>query len=136
MAYVPVPKDLSKVKNKVFLNLTSRQIICFVLAGIIGFPFYFLTKGIIGTDVAASIMVLLMLPFFFFALYEKDGLPLERMILNYVRTKYRNSKVRPYKTENMYQYLVDEGKREGVNRIETKNQSRKKSKSQKKRSSR
>lgn len=119
MAYVPVPKDLSKVKNKVFLNLTARQIVCFVLAAIIGFPFYFLTKGIIGVDVAATIMVVVMLPFFLFALYEKDGLPLEKIIINYIRTR-RNPKVRPYQTENMYQYLADEGKREGVRRIESK----------------
>lgn len=28
MAYVTIPKDLSKVKNKVFLNLTKRQLVC------------------------------------------------------------------------------------------------------------
>ena len=29
MAYVPVPKDFSKIKTKLALNLTKRQIICF-----------------------------------------------------------------------------------------------------------
>ena len=29
MPYVPVPKDLTKVKTKVALNLTARQLICF-----------------------------------------------------------------------------------------------------------
>lgn len=29
MAYVPVPKDLTKVKTKVALNLTKRQLIFF-----------------------------------------------------------------------------------------------------------
>ena len=119
MAYVPVPKDLSKVKTKIIFNLTARQIICFVLAAVIGFPFYFLTKGIIGVDVAATIMIVLMLPFFFFALYQKDGLPLEKIIINYIRTK-RNPKVRPYVTENMYQYLADEGKRERGRQLEAK----------------
>jgi len=104
MAYVPVPKDLSKVKTKIIFNLTLRQIICFVLAAAVGVPFYFLTKGIIGVDVAATIMIVLMLPFFFLALYEKDGQPLEKIIINYIRTK-QNPKVRPYVTENMYQYL-------------------------------
>ena len=28
MAYVSVPKDLTKVKNKVAFNLTKRQLIC------------------------------------------------------------------------------------------------------------
>jgi len=29
MAYVPVPKDLSKIKTKLAFNLTKRQLICF-----------------------------------------------------------------------------------------------------------
>lgn len=29
MAYVPVPKDLNKIKTKLALNLTKRQLICF-----------------------------------------------------------------------------------------------------------
>ena len=61
MAYVSVPKDLTKVKNKVAFNLTKRQIICLGIALAVGLPFYFLTKGTIGTSNAATGMVLLML---------------------------------------------------------------------------
>ena len=68
---VPVPKDLSGIKTKVALNLTKRQIICFSGAAITGVPLYFLTKGVLGTQAAALIMVGVMLPFFFFAMYEK-----------------------------------------------------------------
>ena len=32
MAFVTVPKDLTKVKNKLIFNLTKRQIICFGIA--------------------------------------------------------------------------------------------------------
>ena len=38
MAYVPVPKDLTAVKSKVFLNLTRRQLICFGGGALIGVP--------------------------------------------------------------------------------------------------
>lgn len=44
MAYVTIPKDLSKVKNKVFLNLTKRQLVCMGFAAGIGVPFYFLMR--------------------------------------------------------------------------------------------
>ena len=60
MAYVTIPKDLSKVKNKVFLNLTKRQLICMGFAASIGVPFYFLTRGTLGTSNAAAGMVLLL----------------------------------------------------------------------------
>ena len=33
MAYVPVPKDLTKVKTKVAFNLTKRQLVCFGCGG-------------------------------------------------------------------------------------------------------
>lgn len=33
MAYVPIPKDLNKVKTKVAFNLTKRQLIGFSVAG-------------------------------------------------------------------------------------------------------
>ena len=41
LAFVSVPKDLTKVKNKVVLNLTKRQIICLAIAAAIGLPFLY-----------------------------------------------------------------------------------------------
>ena len=38
--YVPIPKDLQKVKTKVAFNLTRRQLIGFTLAGFVGIPMY------------------------------------------------------------------------------------------------
>ena len=53
MAYVNVPKDLTKVKTKVLFNLTKRQLICFGSGALIGVPLFFLLKGSIGTSPAA-----------------------------------------------------------------------------------
>ena len=36
MAYVPVPKDLSKIKTKLAFNLTKRQLVCFGSTSIVG----------------------------------------------------------------------------------------------------
>ena len=38
MAYVPVPKDLTKVKTKVAFNLTKRPLVCFGCGALIGVP--------------------------------------------------------------------------------------------------
>lgn len=120
MAFVSVPKDLTKVKNKVVLNLTKRQIICLTIAAAIGLPFYFLTRGAIGTSNAATGMVLLMLPAFLFAMYEKDGLPLEKILWNIVTVKIRNPAIRRYEVENLYEIqenvAVPKKKKGGVRR--------------------
>lgn len=106
MAYVPVPKDLTKVKTKVALNLTKRQLIFFSLGAAVGIPFYLLTRKVLGSDVAAILMVTLMLPFFFLAMYEKDGLPFEKVAGNVIRQKFLWPQERPYKTENFYQEIA------------------------------
>lgn len=61
MAYVPVPKDLTKVKTKVAFNLTKRQLICFTGGALIGVPLFFLLRGPVGNSVAAMCMMLVML---------------------------------------------------------------------------
>ncbi|MBC5744882.1 PrgI family protein [Lachnospiraceae bacterium MD308] len=103
MAFVSVPKDLTKIKNKVVLNLTKRQLICVVIAAAVGLPFYFLTKDYIGTSNAATGMVVLMLPAFLFAMYEKDGMPLEKVLLNIINVKLKKPAVRKYEVRNIYE---------------------------------
>lgn len=105
MAYVPVPKDLSKVKTKVVLNLTKRQLLCFAAALVVGLPLFFLLKGSAGTSLAAFAMILVMLPCFLFAMYEKHGQPLETVIKNIVQTKFIRPKERLYQTNNFYAVL-------------------------------
>ena len=50
MAYVTVPKDLSKIKTKVFFGLTKRQLICFTPAVLLGVPLFFLLKESAGNS--------------------------------------------------------------------------------------
>lgn len=108
MPFVPVPKDLSKVKAKVALNLTKRQLICFSIAAAVGVPIYIFGRGVLGNSSAVLVMIALMLPFFFFAIYEKDGQPAEKVIRNFLRARLFFPGKRPYKTENLYTTLTKE----------------------------
>ena len=117
MAYVPVPKDLSRIKTKVAFNLTKRQLIFFAAALLVGLPLFFLLKGSTGTSLAAFVMILVMLPCFLLAMYEKHGQPLETLIKNIIQTKFIRPKERPYQTENFYAVL--ERQRQTQNTQET-----------------
>ena len=112
MAYVPVPKDLSKVKTKVAFNLTKRQIVCFAVALLLGLPLFFLLKDSTGTSLASMAMIAVMLPCFLFAMYEKHGQPLEVVIRNLINTKFTRPKERPYQTQNFYAVLERQAKLE------------------------
>ena len=109
MAYVQIPKDLTKVKTKLMLGLTMRQAICFGAAALVGVPVFFTTKGVLGNSAAVLLMMALMLPAFFIAMYEKDGQPAERILFNILRSRWFFPPKRPYKTENFYAVIEKEG---------------------------
>ena len=105
-AYIPVPRDLTRVKSKVFFNLTKRQLVCFGAAALIGVPSFFLLKRTGNVSLAALGMIIIMLPLFFLAMYEKDGQPLEVIAGHFIQAKFIRPKVRPYQTNNYYDALV------------------------------
>lgn len=112
IAYVPIHKDLTQVKAKVFFNLTARQLICFGGGIVVGLPLFFLINGVAPGSVATVIMVCAMLPFFLLGLYEKNGQPLEKVLRYYILSRFLRPKKRPYRTENVYAALVRQGKLE------------------------
>lgn len=112
MAYVNVPKDLTKIKSKVLFNLTKRQLICFGLAAVMGVPLFFLLKGSIGTTAAALVMIFVMLPGFLLGVYEKNGQPLEVVAKQMIESCFLRPKIRPYQTNNAYDALVRQYKME------------------------
>ena len=85
MAYVTVPKDLTRVKSKIVFGLTKRQLICFGGALLVGVPLYFLLRGRVTGSAAALIMVFAMLPGLLLALYERHGQPLEVVVWQIVQ---------------------------------------------------
>lgn len=110
MAYVNVPTDLSRIKTKMAFNLTKRQLICFGIAAVVGIPTYLLTRKAIGNTGAMFLMIGLMLPCFLLAMYERDGLPFEKVLRNIVRTSFLWPRIRPYRTENFYAPFTAAGK--------------------------
>ncbi len=104
MPYVEIPKDLSEIKTKVAFHLTKRQLICFSLAGMVGVPVYLFSRNWLGNDIAVTVMIFLMLPFFLMALFEKDGQPFEKFLFHIISLQFSHA-IRVYKTHNFYDTL-------------------------------
>lgn len=118
MAYVSVPKDLTKVKSKVMFNLTKRQLICFGGGALIGAPLFFLLRKPLGTSPAVMCMMIVLLPAMLFAMYERNGQPLEVVLRQIIRNGFTRPKNRPYQTDNFYSALIrEENLKKEVKRI-------------------
>ena len=100
--YADVPKDLTKIKTKLFFNLTKRQLVCFGGGALVGVPLYFLIRDALPRSVSMLLMIGTMTPFFLLALYEKNGQPLEKIAHYFIEARFRRSKKRPYKINNLY----------------------------------
>ena len=111
-SYISVPRDLTKVKSKVVFNLTKRQLICFGLAVLIGVPSFFLLKSVTAVNTAVMGMMVIMMPFFFLAMYEKNGQPLEVILDHMIQAIFIRPKIRPYKTDNYYAALMRQAQAE------------------------
>ena len=112
MAYVPVPKDLTKVKTKVAFNLTKRQLVCFSGGALIGVPLFFLTKHVLSGSMATFLMIFAMMPFFALGLYEKNGEPLEVVLRHIIESRYLRPRRRIYQTQNIYALLEKQARLE------------------------
>ena len=64
----------------------------------------------ISTSAAALCMIFVMLPCFLLAMYEKQGLPLEKILRNMIRVYFIRPKHRPYETNNFYSALARQEK--------------------------
>ncbi|PRT71103.1 PrgI family protein [Streptococcus anginosus] len=123
MAYVPIPKDLNKVKTKVAFNLTKRQLIGFTLAGLVGIPVYLFMRKFVLNDIAVIFLIVSTLPIFFITLFEKDGLTFEK----YFKNIYLHKFYQPQKRVRKEVYLEQE-KKNSANKTHTKRKGIEKSK--------
>lgn len=105
MAYVSIPKDLSRVKSKFLLNLTKRQVVCFGLGALTGVPAFFLAKDALGVSPSVLLMMLLMLPFFLLAMFERHGQPLEVLIRHFIQARFVRPRIRVWQNDNFYKTI-------------------------------
>ena len=78
----------------------------------IGVPSFFLMKTVMKTNTAVMGMMVIMMPFFFLAMYEKNGQPLEVILNHMIQAVFKRPKIRPYKTDNYYAALLRQAEAE------------------------
>ena len=66
----------------------------------------------IGTTAAFYVLIAIMAPFFLFGIVEKDGLPLEVYMLNFIRHTFAYPQIRVEEAENIYEYYDERRKKE------------------------
>lgn len=107
MIEVKVPREIRSYKEKLFFGLNLRQTVCAVLAIALNIPVYIYLRPYVGDDLAAWIIILIAVPFFFIGFFQYNGMPFEQFALCILRFQLLTPQKRKYKTENLYDILMD-----------------------------
>lgn len=94
MSFVQIPKDIDKIKTKVAFGLTLRQLIGFLVAGVLGIPAYLLVRKFAAMDVAVLALIIADIPVFFVTFYERDGMTCEEYCKYIYLHKFYQPKIR------------------------------------------
>lgn len=106
MHSVSIPRDLSSVKTKFVGGLTLKQIGFISVGAGVGIPLFFIFKRVMDISLAGVLMLIIVIPFVFLALYSQDGIPAEKVVYYFIRANILRPKKRIYKTNNLYTALV------------------------------
>lgn len=107
-AFVSIPKDLEKIKNKLVFGLTKRQLLGLAPAFFLGLPIFFAVNSVLPQEVAMIALLVVSAPPLFLAIYERDGMPAEEWLKNYLKYTFLSTAKRRYKKPVMTKKAVDE----------------------------
>lgn len=108
---IPVPPDLGDMKDTVMFGLTKKQLVFFVIGGLIGLPVFFKTMGTLGSSNAALLMLACMLPFFMLGIYQKNGYSLDILLIYMLRHKFSKLN-RPFETDKDRKLRIENVRKE------------------------
>lgn len=132
MIELPITKDITKYKPKLLLGLTTRQVICTVLALVAAVPLFLIMDKIFIRDFTFFVCMALATPFVLCGFVHPYDMNFETYFLIIIRSIFLSPSKRKYIQKNMFENLFDAFDDEG-NLIKT--ETSQKSKSTKKTSS-
>lgn len=102
---VRVPKEITEYKEKIIFGLSIRQLICFIIALLVGISTYFIANKYLGSDIASTIVMVEVMPIFAIGFIKKNGFTFEKYIALMIRHKLGVNK-RGYKTNLLINDIV------------------------------
>ena len=101
---VKIPEDIKAYENKAMGNFTMRQIICLGIVIVIVAPiFWVLFHFTNSIDISAIVACILGVPVMLCGFVKRDGIYLEKIIIEKYKEKKKYKVNRPFVMHNMYE---------------------------------
>lgn len=107
MIEIRIPKEIKEFKEKLFFGMTIRQLIATVVAIGINVPLYIKGKEYLGEDLTSWLVIIIALPISLLGFFKYNEMPFERFLKVMLEFQLILPQKRPYKTENLYELLLN-----------------------------
>lgn len=116
MIEIKIPKEIRHYKEKLAFGLTVRQLISVTLALSINIPLYILGRDILGDELMSWLVIIIAVPLAMIGWFNYNGLNFEQFLVALIQFEFLYPKKRIYKSENIYENILDISLKEGDER--------------------
>ena len=102
--FVKIPKDMSQIRQKFMFGLTKRQVLCFGIGIVMGFPAFYICNNLFGLQAGCFALGIFAGPAIYCGLYKKNGMHLEQIVKLMIKF-FKKPKERTYQSENSFVIL-------------------------------
>lgn len=113
MIELPITKDITKYKPKLLLGLTTRQVICTIIAIALVVPTYLVLSKLFIKDVVYVLTLAVAAPPILCGFVQRYELPYEVFAKLWVKSNLLTPKIRKYQQTNTFEEFFDKFDDEG-----------------------
>ena len=115
---IKINKEIRDFNESIFFGLSMRQFIFSSLAVVVAILLYFILRNFLGIETLSWLCIVGSAPFALFGFVKYNGMYAEEFIIAWIKSEILTPSVLLFKTENIYDELINsenrKAKKEGV----------------------
>ena len=108
---VKINREIREYTESMYFGLSLRQFIFSVLACVVAIAAYFVSRPLLGLEVASWLCVIVAFPFAVMGFVKYNGMPAEKFFIAWFKSEFLIPKRLTFRNSNVYYNLLEEGRK-------------------------
>ena len=108
---VKINREIRDYTEAVYFGLSLRQFIFSVLACVVAIAAYFISRPLLGLEVASWLCIIVAFPFAVIGFVKYNGMPAEKFFIAWFKSEFLIPKKLTFRNSNVYYNLLEEGRK-------------------------
>lgn len=108
---VKINREIREYTESMYFGLSLRQFIFSVLACVVAIAAYFISRPLLGLEVASWLCIIVAFPFAVIGFVKYNGMPAEKFFIAWFKSEFLIPKKLTFRNSNMYYNLLEEGRK-------------------------